>query len=325
MSLPVGIFIAVLLGYRIFKEIFQESPEQKAAREKAERVACEQAAAEHERQRKHLEAIEVARKEKERPFATTIECFQKEYESYSMISTKCLDKDWHNLKKKDWGDNLEWSDIYPFEIEWFYNNVYTSHFSRGGVYFILNKIESEYQVVYIGQSKSIGGRLCEHLHYAIYHEKSGNPLLKKYLKHSFNRENCHFMFVVVKGQAKRDRIEQDAINKYEPECNRSTGISKRVWRTPAKPHSSTSLMRKFLTRKAGFWGCFASDSQKIVVNAHYPRLPAYEKVIARWDGNVLIIPNNAYDSIDGKNKIVNDWRDKLRVIAVRQRIKIRNV
>jgi putative RecB family exonuclease len=91
MSLPAGIFIAVLIGYQIFKEIFQESPEQKALRE----------ASEQERQRKRLEAMEAAQKERERqqvlgaaleeekrkPFKTAVDCFREQYVSYKRIST----------------------------------------------------------------------------------------------------------------------------------------------------------------------------------------------------------------------------------------------
>jgi len=91
MSLSAGIFIAVLIGYQIFKEIFQESPEQKAVRE----------AAEQERQKKLLEAMEAAQKERERqqvleaaleegkrkPFETAVDCFKEQYASYARIST----------------------------------------------------------------------------------------------------------------------------------------------------------------------------------------------------------------------------------------------
>ncbi|MGB8225416.1 MAG: PD-(D/E)XK nuclease family protein [Sedimentisphaerales bacterium] len=90
MELSTGIFIAVL-GYKIFKEIFQENPEQKAVRE----------ATEQERQKKHLEAMEIAQRERERqqalkaaleeekrkPFKTAADCFKEQYVSYARIST----------------------------------------------------------------------------------------------------------------------------------------------------------------------------------------------------------------------------------------------
>ena len=256
--------------------------------------------------------------------------------------SKCLDEDWHNLKKKDWGDKLEWSEIYRIE-NWMSDGPY-----KGGVYFILNKAGSEYHVVYIGQSKCICGRLCDHLSDAIYHEKSGNPLLKKYLKHSFNKENCYFMFVVVRGQAKKNKIERECIEKYKPECNRSLGISKKM----TKQKTMTNTIRSFLNKKPASWGPLCSDSGKL---CSYPYLegasikrkqspfsispapawlipgsvpvPSFAEMIAEfepvvigeWDGETLIMPD-----IDEKlmSQNIKRFREKLKAMATAQGIEI---
>lgn len=216
--------------------------------------------------------------------------------------SKCLDEDWHNLKKKDWGDKLEWSEIYPIE-NWMSDGPY-----KGGVYFILNKAGSKYHVVYIGQSKCICGRLCDHLSDAIYHEKSGNPLLKKYLKHSFNRENCYFMFVVVRGRAKRNRIERECIEKYKPECNISKGIFKKKKKT--RQPRLINIIESFLNKELGYWDFLASDSLRLYCGL---------VVIGEWDAQVLIIPNT--DEGDWR---VDKYKEKLRAMAAAQGIKIRN-
>ncbi len=254
--------------------------------------------------------------------------------------SKCLDEDWHNLKKKDWGDKLEWSEIYRIE-NWMSDGPY-----KGGVYFILNKAGSEYHVVYIGQSKCIVGRLCVHLDNAIHHEKSGNPLLKKYLKHPFNRENCYFMFVVVRGRAKRNKIEQECIEKYKPGCNKMAGISKKATRQK----TMTNTIRGFLSKKQASWGPLESDSEKLcfypdLVGASIKRkqslftapawlipgpvpVPSFAEMIAEfepvvigeWDGETLIMPD-----IDEKwiSQNVIRFRQKLMAMAVAKGIEIR--
>lgn len=80
---PISIVaIAAFIGYHIFKE----TPEEKAAREKA--------AAEREHKRLQDE-IEERRREEERlerlrPFTSAEECFRKQYVSYARLSTYCL-------------------------------------------------------------------------------------------------------------------------------------------------------------------------------------------------------------------------------------------
>lgn len=261
--------------------------------------------------------------------------------------SKCLDKDWHNLKKKDWGNNLEWSEIYRIE-NLMSDGPYKGGGGQGGVYFILNKVGSEYHVIYIGQSRYICGRLCYHLDRAEHHEKSGNPLLKKYLKHPFNREDCYFMFLVVRGRAKRNKIERECIEKYKPECNKMAGISKKATRQK----TMTNTIRSFLSKKPASWGPLRSDSGRL---CSYPYLegasmkrkqpqigiivapewlisgpvPSFAEmaaefepvVIGEWDGEILIMPD-----IDDKlmSQNIKRFREKLRAMATSKGIQIRN-
>lgn len=112
---PISIVaIAALIGYSIFKD----TPEKKAARERAEQERFER---ENQRriqqnireaeERKQREILEAEERERKRPFNTSKECFQEQYVSYARISTynTCpnrfkiiyLDKKSENLSRCD--------------------------------------------------------------------------------------------------------------------------------------------------------------------------------------------------------------------------------
>ena len=104
-------------------------------------------------------------------------------------------------------EDLEWSKFYL--VGDFPN--YSS-----GVYIILDKDDNSFYPIYIGQSKSIAGRVFQHTF-------GKNPNLRDYLKNN----SCFFTFTVIKSAHKKDRIERELIEKYHPEFNRMPGNTRR--------------------------------------------------------------------------------------------------
>lgn len=212
---------------------------------------------------------------------------------------------------------------------------------EAGVYCLLEKLGNTYKVFYIGQSKCIGARICDHLRNSLENHKPQNPLLKKYLE---KRENCYYRFVVIKHWAKRNRIERLLIEKTKPECNRVPGIIKKPKSTMAK------TIKDFLNKKESSWGPLASYSEELVFWPSYESESIKRKrrreeagkiyvcpwleddfveklmaevlpiTIGKWNGDILIIPITDKDLTNGS---VQKFRSRLKEIALEKGVKIK--
>lgn len=197
-------------------------------------------------------------------------------------------------KKLSQLNNLEWSELCPMTIDNCANASY-----KGGVYSLVRKSGSTYEVFYIGQSKTIAQRLLHHMGQEGKFFKR-NPCVKEHLE----KYDCSFRFVIVEHWATRNKIERGCIEKYKPECNISKGIFKK------KKPRLINIIESFLNKEVGYWDFLASDGGRLYCSL---------VVIGEWDAQVLIIPNT-----DEGNWRVDKYKEKLRAMAIAQGIKIRN-
>jgi len=218
------------------------------------------------------------------------------------------------------------------------DNCYNASFG-GGVYSLVRKSGSTYEVFYIGQSKSVPARLLGYMGQGSGFFKKRNPCVKEHLE----KYDCYFRFVIIDNGARRNKLERQLIAKYKPTCNRVAGITKRPTKT------MTNTIKKFLKKQQASWGPLESDSEKLYFFPYYESKSVMQEksflpivapdwltatedkedeevmpsvmVIGEWDGQVLIIPDTD-DSLFGET--IDKYKDKLRVMATTQGIKIRN-
>jgi len=225
-------------------------------------------------------------------------------------------------------------------------NVLTYAPSRGGLYYLISEHGNTNSVFYIGQSKNLQKRLFRHIMAGFVKEnpyvmenaeniyKQLSPWRREQLmslrwlpgKNSCVNERvekykCFFRFVRINSPDKRNRIEQEEIQKLKPPCNVSKGIFKKVETSPSRPRSSlTNTITSFLHKDIACWGTLFSDSKRLTWHAKCCS-PWLHSVIGEWDGQVLIIPDTD-DSWFGET--IDKYKNKLKAMATAQGIKLRN-
>ncbi|MHC4660353.1 MAG: GIY-YIG nuclease family protein [Planctomycetota bacterium] len=81
----------------------------------------------------------------------------------------------------------------------------------GGVYRLIHRSGDNYYVYYVGQANNLERRLLEHLQ-----SSEPNGCIKRHQKDY----TCYFRFIEVPSASERDRIEEEQIREYNPDCNR---------------------------------------------------------------------------------------------------------
>lgn len=82
--------------------------------------------------------------------------------------------------------------------------------TRGGVYRLINKSGDKHYVFYVGQSDNLERRLLEHLS-----RSEPDACIKRYLRDY----DCSFRFIEISSSSERDKVEQEQIDEYNPDCN----------------------------------------------------------------------------------------------------------
>ena len=101
----------------------------------------------------------------------------------------------------------DWSKLYQYTEENVERNAPTS----GGVYRLsCDEGNPKYRVFYVGQSDNLERRLKEHLNPS-QPDECNKRHLRKY--------TCYFRFIEIASTVQRDRVEDEQIEKYRPECN----------------------------------------------------------------------------------------------------------
>ena len=101
----------------------------------------------------------------------------------------------------------DWSRLYEYNEE----NVRQWAPTSGGVYRLsCDEGDPEYRVFYVGQSDDLNRRLTEHLN-----PSEPDECIKKHLR----KYTCYFRFIEIASERERDRVEDEQIRKYNPECN----------------------------------------------------------------------------------------------------------
>ncbi len=114
------------------------------------------------------------------------------------------------------------SDLYPL------TDIVKYAPNRAGVYYLVKKVGDMYELFYIGQSKNIQSRLISHN--VTWENRKRNACIVKNVK----EYDTYFLFVRINKLEKRDRIEQEQIEKYKPECNMSRGLTRDYEKIEAK-------------------------------------------------------------------------------------------
>ncbi len=100
--------------------------------------------------------------------------------------------------------------------EWSSRHSYTEANVRkyaptsGGVYRLIYKSKEKHPVFYVGQSDNLERRLLEHLS-----PSEPDACIKRHLRDY----DCFFRFIEVSSSSERDKVEQEQIDKYNPDCN----------------------------------------------------------------------------------------------------------
>jgi len=198
MDLFAGIVIVVLIVY----SMFEEKPEEKAAREAAEREAYIKKqfrlAVLREQARKEREALEKQRKEREKPFPSSLECIQKQYASYSRIGTYCSCPQRFKLiyldKKKGVGNrwlNKGKGSIFHKSVEAYLNSL-TSR--RIGELDYKEIVKNAFHLNYLSNSKNYWS-----------HERKDREKRKR----KIFRENCKFLCKTLPKNTEIIAVEKD--------------------------------------------------------------------------------------------------------------------
>ncbi len=100
--------------------------------------------------------------------------------------------------------------------EWSSRHLYTEANVRkyaptgGGVYRLINKSGDKHYVFYVGKGENLERRLLQHLG-----SSEPDDCIKKHLRDY----DCFFRFIEISSSSERDRVEQEQIIKYKPDCN----------------------------------------------------------------------------------------------------------
>jgi len=100
----------------------------------------------------------------------------------------------------------EWSSRYSYTEA----NVRKYAPTSGGVYRLINKSGDKHYVFYVGQSDNLERRLLEHLS-----RSEPDACIKRHLR----EYNCYFRFIEISSSSERDKVEQEQIDEYNPDCN----------------------------------------------------------------------------------------------------------
>jgi len=101
----------------------------------------------------------------------------------------------------------DWSELYRYTEE----NVNRYAPTSGGVYRLsCDEGDPEYRVFYVGQGDNLDRRLKDHLN-----PSEENECIKKHLR----KYTCYFRFIEIASEVERDKVEEEQIRKYDPECN----------------------------------------------------------------------------------------------------------
>ena len=100
----------------------------------------------------------------------------------------------------------EWSSKHSYTEA----NIQKHAPASGGVYRLINKSGDKYYVFYVGKSNNLERRLLEHLS-----RSEPDACIKRHLRDY----DCYFRFIEISSSSKRDKVEQEQIDKYNPDCN----------------------------------------------------------------------------------------------------------